>query len=629
MSSQNNIQQLDLLSACLFKFYLTSPNASSNKKDIGSVKHLEHLLENEDVKANQQLSNLLKNIKRQTFRSKSNKMADLASAYNASGYAQAAQANLPHEMQSVRLNAPVKKTKKADVGGGKSPHFRMPATSGTFQQVHYETTNVHGIPVPEEVTYTVHMIEMLPSVCAGDLKHEWTNDHQMKISFKHSDPMSFPMMLLPLFHRGGKLAYGQDSALATSMEQNVAGKRGPDGHVWDGAVISYPEPQDPATYSPGDGLTGFDIVEVPHVRTDGIEVAINMLIVCTRTPKAVKQTVDVGFAKSQIKLQSTWGPQAANGGGGFQNPFNFGSPSFSPYTTSNGNQQNAAAFGNNQFGMPPCAAPSNSNQHNAATFGNQFGAQQPPPARSNGIQRNQFGTHSQNPATFGNQFGSMQPPPNPFAAPSNPSNGMQPSPICKKQQPRAVPSFGHPPSQINVSKVRLAEPGDAASTSSALSYDNGGHMSVASLTSQVENLARELENQKAAAEQVKAMAEQEKQQLMHHLNHQHQQLQTAEAIVYQAEAEKQTAEELQRVALQEKTFAENVKEQASVVLQRAEAQRKLGTHKRMRPELERGASAENEEGGTTPMTDRKPPPHCIASSAICCDPSLSSSLPSR
>ncbi|CAJ1968669.1 unnamed protein product [Cylindrotheca closterium] len=563
-------------------------------------------------------------------------MADLAAAYNSSGYAQSAQDCLPPEVKSVRMTA-VKKAK-----GDCNPHFRMPTTSGTYQQIHYKTTNAHGIPVPEQVTYTLHVIEMLPSVCAGDLKHEWTNDHKMKISFKHSDLMSFPMMLLSMFRHNNTHVFGPDSALATSMEQGVVGNRGPDGHVWDGATITYSEPQDPDTVSPGDGLTGFDIIQVPHVRTDGIEVALNMLIVCTRTPKAVKQAVDVGFTKAQFKLQSNWGKNAANGGGGFQSPFNFGSPSFSPHQnhTSNGNKNAGGAFGN-QFGMQPSSVPSNGNQHNAGTFGNQFGMQ-PCPVPSSGNQHNpgtfgnQFGMQpspapsngsQHNPAAFGNQFGmqpspapsngsqhnpaafGMQPHRNPFAAQSNPSNGMQPS---TPNQPAAVPSYGHPPSEIKVSTVGFSEsapsqmgaPGDAASVASALSYDNSGQMSLASLTSQVENLEQELRRQKAAAH----AAEQEKQQLEAVTDYQQQQLQTAEAIVHRAEAEKHTAEELQRVALQEKTFAENAREQASVVLQRAEAQRKLGTNKRMRPELEHGASAENEEGGNTPMTDRKIPP---------------------
>ena len=276
---------LSIAEACLLKFYIISPSCHSLEPIVGSLKQKSLVLETYTLYSG--LLEHITNTKRQTFRSRAIKMADLAKAYMESG--------MSRDEILEKLPKVVRETNITNTASKGRPVAMMPYSRSIFKK-HEFRRNQHGVVLPEDIIFQMEIFEIAASVRLSDLKVEWLSPSRMKIQVKYSDPMNYPLTLMQIFKTNGTPTFSPDDPAVLSFEDNIKERRGlKDGYVWEGFQIEYDRPQDPSTVSLGDGLNGFDVVQVPHLRDDGEQVQLNLLIVCTRTPKPVDSPLQAGY----------------------------------------------------------------------------------------------------------------------------------------------------------------------------------------------------------------------------------------------------------------------------------------------------------------------------------------------
>jgi len=503
----NEIKQLSIADALIFKFYLCSPTLQGI--DIGSGFHQKLFFDS--FKHEKDLQASIANIKRQTFRSKALKMADMAAAYSASGMQKKANATINYA--SVRDANVVARGTSTILENSYGPtNATFPHISSHFTDTEYKV-NQFNVMTGEEVRHVVHVFEIFAACREEDLKMRWVNDKELQVQYKYSEAMNFPRTFMPIFSRGGIPTFGPQSAIHQGFEKNVASKRSEgDGYVWDYISIKYSEAQDPDTVTFGDNLSGFDLKSVPTQCLDGTIVQQNLLIICTRSAKTAKQDYVKATSSSTngIPLNSNWMAQvgannlpAQAASGIFQAPVSSQPVGFAGQAAGNGNNPiNFAPSSFNPFNQQAQSHPNPFSQHsqtNSYQHSQTNPYQQPNPYQPNHSQQ----LHPTN--TQSSSFAPVNKPAPPTPSPVPPqAPAVFVAPVVKPAATSPTGSTGKAPLPIPVPPVVPNQVDQRT-----LSEFNSLKAQLNMLQSMLESQAREKESLQGAAEQKLAEKDQE------------------------------------------------------------------------------------------------------------------------
>lgn len=370
-NSLNTLHTLSIEDACIFKFFLLAPPNYLLHNAVGSQSQQKEL-----IKAFEDYPDLQKacqDIKRQTFRSKASKMADLAAAYEKSGMKKKdTQAKLPAKVRDANIvvGSGTLFPGNAKVEPGGRPIALMHHLNGQFFMTEY-SRNEYGHVVPVEVQVQVNVMEVPASF--ESLKYSWEDDNTtLKVEAPYCDPMNYPVNILQLFRdQNGRPIYDHNSALHNSFEENVRPRRGTkDGRVWEGFKIKFAQPQESHPVPLGYGMQGFDLVKVPHQKQDGTCVKLNLLIISTKTERAPSSShYQTAIRSMGVTLSNNWMTQGVPGPFGapqighgipfsqpppISQPSFFGIPQPNGFNTFGGNSSaQSQSTANNPFQTPP------------------------------------------------------------------------------------------------------------------------------------------------------------------------------------------------------------------------------------------------------------------------------------